>query len=481
MSFRRSANVIATWVALALTACAVGHEGGLPPIAEPALSERTAAPTSYAFDGAVAGESNVSYSGQTHRHALIEALKTYVGSLTATVDRGDYEAGHAVTGADLFLRYNAAVAEELGHGLSYSMPAKQVRWGELNSKNIIEKIAGNDTLTDHRDWATEFAGWQGASSPEALVDSWVEQLDALAVARAAGSPTLNPISDQPVAGVFITAEGLDLQQLLQKFLLGAVAFHQGTDDYLDDDMEGKGLLTPNVLAEGRSYTQLAHHWDEAFGYFGAARDYAAYSDGEIAAKGGRDTWQGHHDSDDDGNIDLKSEVNFGHSINAAKRDLDSADSALTDFTKTAFEAFIAGRNLIHHAGEKLTEPEMTELVGYRDTIVDAWERVIAATVVHYINECIADRGVAPLNFESHAKHWSELKGFALSLQFSPHSPLSTEGFATLHALIADAPKLPGQEGFRAYTADLLAARVILAEAYGFESANLGDDQGAGGW
>ena len=54
----------------------------------------------------------------------------------------------------------------------------------------------------------------------------------------------------------------------KKFLLGAVAFSQGADDYLDDDVAGKGLLVFGYIpAEGKKYSALEHAWDEGFGYF----------------------------------------------------------------------------------------------------------------------------------------------------------------------------------------------------------------------
>jgi hypothetical protein len=41
--------------------------------------------------------------------------------------------------------------------------------------------------------------------------------------------------------------------------------------------------------------------------------------------------------------------------------------------------------------------------------------------------------------------------------------------------------LPGADGFETHREALLEARSILGAAYGFMAANLGDDQGEGGW
>ena len=65
-------------------------------------------------------------------------------------------------------------------------------------------------------------------------------------------------------------------------------------------------------------------------------------------------------------------------------------------------------------------------------------------MVHYINDTLqdmADFDTADYSFSSHAKHWSELKGFALGFQFNPRSPMSAEDFDVLHALIGMSPVL----------------------------------------
>jgi len=79
------------------------------------------------------------------------------------------------------------------------------------------------------------------------------------------------------------------------------------------------------------------------------------------------------------------------------------------------------------------------------------------------------------SFADQAKHWSELKGFALSFQFNPVSPMSEADFETLHRLIGDSPvgassTLPVDDA--AYRADLLEARALIGETYGFESDNI---------
>ena len=96
---------------------------------------------------------------------------------------------------------------------------------------------------------------------------------------------------------------------------------------------------------------------------------------------------------------------------------------------------------------------MTQLKAHRDTIVSTWEKCVAATALHYINDTLQDMakfGTDDYSFASHAKHWGELKGFALGLQFNPKSPLNEtvagedhSYFSKLHKLLGTAPALPG--------------------------------------
>ena len=94
-----------------------------------------------------------------------------------------------------------------------------------------------------------------------------------------------------------------------KVFMGAIAFSQGSDDYLDDDVQGKGLLASHIPTEDKAYSGVEHAWDEGFGYFGGAQDYGTWTDEEIAGNA-------FLDRNGDGEIDLKTEVNWAHSRNA---------------------------------------------------------------------------------------------------------------------------------------------------------------------
>jgi hypothetical protein len=230
-----------------------------------------------------------------------------------------------------------------------------------------------------------------------------------------------------------------------------------------------------------AYGALEHAWDEAFGYFGAARDYDRYTAEEAAALGGPGRANGWHDTNADCRVSLASEVNFGAAASAAARDLGSVIA--TNLRGEIFDAFVAGRSLLARAEGPLSSAERAELAAHRDQIVAAWEQTLAATVVHGVNALGKDIDLALVSsadyaFLTHARHWSELKGLALAFQFNPSSPLSAEAFAVLHELIGDVPAVPDTlpprnvRELESYAVNLRRARDLIEQAYGFAPENV---------
>jgi len=427
-------------------------------------------PDNYTFPSRLDGTDSVAWSGQTFRHVLIDDMKTRIGGMTDRLDTTWFPAdGDVVDELTFYFDFDDGSSTDLDHDIETTPAPLQTTYGDISTgKDLVGKIAGNDATGQHADWSTDFVGWTatGVTTPESLVRHWFEQLEDQAIDWAGGTYPQDP-SGANVSAVYITADGTDLQQLLQKFLLGAIAFSQGADDYLDDDTAGKGLqASHDAVEDGKNYTALEHAWDEGVGYFGMTRDYGAWSDADIAAGGGSDTWEV------DGSIDLITEKVWGHAINAAKRDNCGDCTNPTDLTKQAWDAFVGGRTYITNKSATLTTEEIAELAVYRDAALDAWEKAIAATVVHYINDTITDVAAWEAgtgDFTDLAKHWSEMKGFALGLQFNRLSPVSDSDFAQVHTLMGQAPDLANASD---YQDDLLTARGILATAYGFDPGNV---------
>jgi len=446
-------------------------------------------PDTYAFDSKFeADSSSVSHTGQAARQILILELNEYIGSGLADDVAADVFASGAEAKIKLMSFYAKSELDwdtERDNGtdlvisaveIEAPLTAKQTTITDISSshKNLIGKIAGMDEVGQHKDWTTDLVGWNdtGSVTPDGVIEALFDQLVANVQTEIDGT-IRNDIAGNTIAKLYINEDGTDIKQLVQKFLLGAVNFSQGTDDYLDNTVDGKGLLSVNTQDGTKTYSNLEHQFDEGFGYFGAAHNYNEYTDLEIKSDAS------YKDIDGDGEIDLASEINFSNSINAAKRDDGSVGNTNpTDFTQQAYDAFVTGRAIINAvAGEALSDDEMTTLLEQRDAAVLVWEKAISATIVHYINDTTADLDnignddYSADNFADLAKHWSELKGFSLNLQFNPHSPMTDDQFVTMQEKIGMKP-VTTVDDVEAYKTALLEVRTMLQEVYNFDEENV---------
>ena len=430
-------------------------------------------------------KSSVAYSGQIARHALIAEFNHFIANkLQTQLDDGTLKTREEVLKE--LNKYFRTTAEQWDNfPITFIENPKQTHFAQLSSKrkNLDGKIAGRDQAGQDIDFLTDFAGWapKGDLTPEELVDVFLGQLADNAATVLSGAERTDPVTNK-VIPVYVNEDGTDLKQLIQKFLLVSITYSQSAGDYLGADYEGKGLTTDNVAEVKNGYTNLEHQFDEGFGYFGASVDYLAYNDKEIGGKvkseaDGRATYNGKHDSNGDGEYDLLSEVIFGAASNAAKRDLGTAGNTTpTDITTETMAAFIAGRKIINdNVGSDLTEEQLAALYVQRNKAIGGWEKALAATAIHYINDLNADleplKNGEEFDFKTTAKHFSELKGFALGLQFNPFSKLSSADFVKVHDLIGAKPVLVVTE-VEQYQKDLIAARDILRDALEYDAENV---------
>lgn len=464
-----------------------------------------AMPVVYSAAGNLNGGSNsgVSYSGQTARLVLQQKLTDYMEDLV------EQEGELDTVSAGLRFYVTGDGIDEVNHDFTTKggdPVTPGPTYADISSgKNLNGKIAGGNQSGGGETGKLindEFFGWDsGLDStplPIELVYAWMDALAAEATDGQDPTITIADGSEVNIASPMISREGVHYRQLIQKFLSVAVNFSQGANDYLQTDFGSEGSLTPY---KDKTYSTGAHKFDEGFGYYGASRDLNDYTDDEAAGKGGRAEYgNGYYDSNGDGLVDLKSELVFGHAQNCAKRDRkkNAEGVAYTDFSKDAMDAFMIGRRIVENAevAGELTDAADEALQAQIKIAATTWEKCIAATVVHYINDvsadiadfsngAFADRG----NFVNLSKHWGEMKGFALGLQFSPLSPFrdgstgkSVTDLKRALELMGDAPMLPdgsqnGQatnaasaaDAIAKYLSDLLEARTIFAEAYDFDS------------
>ena len=476
--------------------------------------DTTNAPETYTFSSSITeGESSVSYTGQVARNFLIlglvkeaEGLTEGVNAVDARANLKDYIAGVADNNiAHNFSLKNIGDTPVLptGTGTDGAMLIADISG---SFKNLDEKIAGGSGAENTSGKAgetakllnDEFFGWSDgtteSSLPIDLVYIWVDQL----VAEAQdGNGIIIQTVDGPVT-IDVSeyegdAEGRNYRQLLQKFLLGAVNLSQLSNDYLRVPFNDAEYLAQEGT---KDYAKGEHDWDEAFGYYGAAQDNNAYTDDEAAGKGGRDAWKnGWYDSNGDGSIDVRSEYNLAISQNCAKRDRGSETG--TDLSKEAMDAFLLGRHVIEQAtaAQSMTAAQYAVVQEQADIAANAVEKCIAATAIHYVNDIeddydlIVDGQYADkANFINLTKHWGEMKGFALGLQFNPTSPYAAadkrDELKQILADMGDAPVLAdgsqngvaatgtAAEAIAAYRAKLVAARDALGVAYGFDATDV---------
>jgi hypothetical protein len=314
-------------------------------------------PTTYAFTND-AGESTVSFSGQQQRLAMLSEMVTYMKS-----------ANKAGTEID------AAVLKSMYANKDYT-------WTEADlnesTKNLKGKTAGDD------------AGVQ---------DMFEGLMDNLAALSKDSKTKTDEKYDS--AGVWVNGEksylqskeGIEFGQLIEKGLMGAVFMNQLTVNYF-----GKVGDDATTVSEGKTYSNMQHHWDEAYGYFTSEVDYVAVKDGS-----GTNRFWGKY---------------------AYKR-----EAVLQSGTKIAL-AFRTGRAAIDAGDFDARDLAIT-------VIRDEMEKVAAGTAIHYIKGAIADAGKPTLlNHQL-----SEAKAFIYGLNFGYNSinglSISSAEIDAVLALIGD--------------------------------------------
>ena len=391
-------------------------------------------PPAYVFDSRfVQGESSVAYSGQTVRNLLLQDLKVLIDSLAK-------EGAQPIAVQDMVNLYAYDDALNLQSlSTAGAMPVLESHYSAISTgKSLSGKISGDVVIGYNR-------------TADDLVNGWFQIIaDNSQDPAKLGTPA-----------VYTTDDGVDLTQMINKVLIGAVPYYQATGVYLAGLLERDNSEARNGTDP---YTSMEHGWDEAFGYFGAARDYFRYTDAELA--GGVDDFT--FDSNGDGNIDFKSEYNFGLSRNAGKRDKGGSG---VDFTREIFDAFLRGRTFIANQGTEV------DIIQQRALAANGMEKVIAATIVHYVNDTLSDMSNLGTDAENRVnlnKHWAEMKGFTVALQYNPFKLISDGQLRELHGIMGEAPSYdaPGTPAYDTTVRNYNRAKDVLQAAYGFSAANM---------
>ena len=389
-------------------------------------------PTEYVFESRfVENESSVSYSGQVVRNLLINDIKSLVAD--------NVGGGNTATINSMMANSDADLAIAAASGLS----TVQTKYHDISTSELNDRLGA---VVDYVD-----PGYN--ANAQDMITGWLAES----------------------AMYSIRPGGLDLGQMVQKVMWGAIAYWQGTSKYMS-----KIETDDNTVSdEGDPYTAMEHHWDESFGYFGAARDYnTGYTDDSD-----RKT-DPYHDSNADGDIDFKTEYNMGWSVTAAKRDVVTASTDY-DFTGTIMNAYLEGRTLIYN------QAPVEEILVQRDIILENWEKVVAAVTIHYINDTMSDlasliaAGNADLAWNNlpasgeagykYLIHWAEMRAYAHGLIYNDFKKIDESEIATVFGYMGTAPAFNDGADFSAMQTlhdNLALANNVLKGVYGFDDEHM---------
>jgi hypothetical protein len=378
----------------------------------------------------------VSYSGQIARHAQHDSLK-------AASTKGSYD--------DMNAYYIGADGDQalLAPSSKDGFPIMQTLVNEISSGKNLSGKTYKGTIT----------AWPNNMTAPEVIDFWMM--------KAADNP-----KDVSV--------GLNYQQLLSKFIMGAVFYNQAVDNYLDEKMGADSKPNDKPYKDGACYTGKEHSWDEAFGYWGAAAHSLLLSaeDNYNVAKR-KDLVAA--DYNGDGVVDLKSEYVFAHAYYASSFDKGGKTSYLEDITR----AFLDGRKLITSAnGEKLSDAQRSELMGHVNVINENWQKVIAESVFKYAGstykslvalESVGNADLAK-EFDKYMKYWGELKGFSMALQVGKENIGETAtklnrmvGFGPM---LLDETQIVGIKGMMGSDGKYIASEYEMGKIYSMHDAKL---------
>ena len=330
----------------------------------------------------------VSYSGQIARHVLEQSLKKLAGKGNGGGNAADLEAQ--------MLSYFNGSDDDLPIIAPKSKDGFKIKQTSLHQISKGKNISG-------KFYDGAMPAWPGNMSGKDVAYNMI----AMAAKSNKG---------------FDADTGYDWAQLISKYTMGAMAYNQAVDNYLDEKLSAEKKPNNKPYKDGAHYTGKEHSWDEAFGYWGAAAHQHGFNPNKVYEIAKMKN-QGVADKNGDGMVDLKSEYVFGPCYYAAAFDRSGTKS--TNYTNTMFDAFLDGRKLITAAaGDALSDSERSQLKAYAATIEENWEKVLAEAVFKYAGSVYKDinkmKGLSgdELNkaYRAYAKHWGELKGFAMAMQ-----------------------------------------------------------------
>lgn len=335
-------------------------------------------PTTYNFD-------NVSYNGQTQRLQMLAELKSYVST------------GNTMGTVLDAAKMKAMFANTDGAGFTGTYEDSK----QLKSKTFEAEQTVYEALMD--------AAAVASTSTSAASDG------------TAGVIT----SPDGEKNYLVSAGGVEYNQIIEKGLMGACFYYQATTIYMGDSKMGEGIDNETVIdGEG---TEMEHHWDEAFGYFGAPIDFPINLDG------------------------LQYWANYSNTVNAP-----------LGTNQRLMDELLRGRAAISNKDLET-----------RDAAISAartvWEEVTAGAAGHYINSALANAGDDARRVHA----LSEAAAFAYAIKFNEGKSVTNAQVDEVLTLLGGSADFLTMNFYNTTDTDLNAAMDKLQEFFGWSEDTAG--------
>lgn len=348
----------------------------------------TDAPATYSFlrDGVT----TVSYSGQSTRIAMGQEFVSALKDETKTEIQLDAMFDHQEGASD------------------FSDPNLNA-----SSKNIRSKTAASADLFS--------ANTTDATAIKNQFDSWIAEQVSDVFPNWTADASIGVAGKIQEAGGgstrYVNGKGLELNQAINKGLIGGLMADQMLNNYLGSAVLDAGTNTVDndekTLSDGKNYTTMEHKWDEAFGYL--------------------------YGADNQENPTLGADSFLNKYLARVEGDPDFQGIA-----STIYDAFKLGRAAIVN-NDYLTRDEQADII--RENI----SKVIAIRAIYYLQQGKANLGT---DWASAFHDLSEGFGFVYSLQFT-RKPGTTSAYFSTSEVNGFISTLTSGDGFWELTADQL--------------------------
>lgn len=315
------------------------------------------------------GENTVSFSGQTTRLAMGDEIVAALLNPTTTADE------------------LAAMYAHVQGEMNFTDAALNESDKNMRSKTASSTDFFSSNATDQALIRADFDLWLTAQVDEVFLNWQVAATAGVAGQLSDGSATR-----------YVNDKGLEYDQLWTKGLIGALATDQALNNYLSTAVLDAGSNIEDndtgTVAEGKTYTNMEHKWDEAYGYvYGLNADAA------------------------NPNADLGADSFLNKYIGRVEGDADFAGIADEIFQafKLGRAAIVAKQYDVRDAQAEIIKQKISEIIGIR--------------AVYYLQQARPSLTAENPAYGTAFHDLSEGYGFIYSLQFT-RKPNSNEPYFT---------------------------------------------------